>query len=207
MTQANDVDPITGFDWAEHWRRLVLAAGRPQRSEDDPWGERAQSYHASRGQDWEPLVNVLEPWLDARKTLIDVGAGTGRHVVPLAARLDWVTAVEPSEAMRALIAPADNLTVVASAWEDAEVAPADLVICSHVLYAVAEPVPFIEKLVACARERVFIYLRDEQGAHEQGARQPRFQDLYNLLRQMRIAPDVTVVRSGERLGAVAHWRP
>jgi SAM-dependent methyltransferase len=199
------IDPVTEFDWTEHWRRLVEARSCP-REGDDPWAERAESYHASRGHDSEPLIRVLEPWLDPRKTLIDVGAGTGRHAVPLAARLDWVTAVEPSESMRALIPPLDNLTVIASTWEDADVAAADLVICSHVLYAVSEVVPFIEKLERAARERVFIYLRDEAGPHDGELRQPRFQDLYNLLRQMGVEPDVAVIR-GERLGGVAHWRP
>jgi SAM-dependent methyltransferase len=200
------IDPITDFDWSEHWRRLVVGSHAPHAG-GDPWAERAESYHASRGQDWETLLGVLEPWLDKRKTLIDVGAGTGRHAVPLAARLDWVTAVEPSDAMRALIPPLDNLTVVASSWEDAEVAPADLVICSHVLYAVPEPVPFIEKLEKAARERVFIFLRDEPGTHEGETRQPRLQDLYNLLRQTGVAPDLTVVRSREHLGGVVHWHP
>ena len=105
--------------------------------------------------------------------------------------------------MRALIPPLDNLTVVASTWEDAEVAPADLVLCSHVLYAVAEPVPFIEKLQACARERVFVFMRDGPGSREGAVRQPRLQDLYNLLRELGIAPDLTAVGDG----GVAHWRP
>jgi SAM-dependent methyltransferase len=198
------VDPVLDFDWAEHWQRLVVGARRASPSDEvDTWRDRAEEYHASRGSDWQPLLGVMEPWLDARKTAIDVGAGTGRHAVPLAERLDWVTAVEPSEAMRALIPPLDNLTVIASAWEDAEVAPGDLVVCSHVLYAVADPVPFIEKMESCARERVFVFLRDGPGAHEGEMRQPRFQDLYNLLRQMGIAPDVTVVGDS----GVAHWRP
>jgi hypothetical protein len=105
--------------------------------------------------------------------------------------------------MRALIPPLDNLTVIASTWEDAEVAPADLVISSHVLYAVAEPVPFIAKMEACARERVFVFIRDGPGAHEGEVRQPRFQDLYNLLRQMGVSPDVAAL--GE--SGVAHWQP
>jgi SAM-dependent methyltransferase len=203
------IDPVTEFDWADHWRRLVVGAGHAPHPGDDPWAERAESYHASRGRDSEPLLRVLEPWLGPRKTLIDVGAGTGRHAVPLAARLDWVTAVEPSDAMRALIPPLENMTVIASSWEDAEVAPADLVICSHVLYAVAEPVPFIAKLEAAAKERVFVFLRDEPGPREEagGMRQPRLQDLYNLLRQMGRGPDVTAVSSGDHLGGVAHWRP
>jgi SAM-dependent methyltransferase len=197
------VDPVLDFDWAEHWRGLVTGARHDSASDADPWLGRAEEYQASRGSDWEPLLSVMEPWLDPRKTAIDVGAGTGRHAVPLAQRLDWVTAVEPSEAMRALIPPLDNLTVIASTWEDAEVAPADLVISSHVLYAVAEPVPFLQKMEACARERVFVFIRDGPGAHEGEVRQPRFQDLYNLLRQMGVSPDVAAL--GE--SGVAHWRP
>jgi SAM-dependent methyltransferase len=198
------LDPVVGFDWAGHWRSLVEGSAGPchvQRS--DPWKDRAEEYHASRGGDWQPLLAVMEPWLDRHKTAIDVGAGTGRHAVPLAARLDWVTAVEPSEAMRSLIPPLDNLTVIASSWEDAEVAPADLVVCSHVIYGVAEPVPFIEKMESCARERLFLVVRDGPGAHEGEARQPRLQDLYNLLRQMGVSPDITVAGDS----GVVHWRP
>src|SRR5438105_2089520 len=104
------IDPVTDFDWAGHWRRLVLGNGHGRPTPADPWADRARTYHASRGQDSEPLLQVLEPWLAPAKTLIDVGAGTGRHAVPLAARLDWVTAVEPSDAMRALIPPVANMT-------------------------------------------------------------------------------------------------
>src|SRR6476646_5812725 len=138
---------------------------------------------------------MLEPYDSPSMTLIDVGAGTGRHATPLADRLEWVTAVEPSEGMRALIPPRDNMTVVASTWEDAAVAPADLVICCHVLYGVEEPVPFIAKMERAARERVFIMLRDGALAHAaalirkqmpgaEEPRMPRFSDLFMLLSQM-----------------------
>ncbi|HLQ62729.1 MAG TPA: hypothetical protein VK131_12790, partial [Candidatus Acidoferrales bacterium] len=79
------------------------------------------------------------------------------------------------------------------------------VICSHVLYGVADPVPFLQKLASCARERVFIYLRDRQQlavadqlyavlAGRPRSRQPVFQDLYNLLRQLGVDPDVSLLR-------------
>ena len=64
-----------------------------------------------------------------------------------------------------MIAARDNMTVVASTWEDAEVAPADLVICCHVLYGVADPVPFIAKLEKSAHERVFVMLRETDLPH------------------------------------------
>jgi len=196
------VDPITGFDWAAHWRRLV----RVRSGEEDEWAERAPGYASRVAELPDALMPVLEPYLGPAKTVIDVGAGTGRHVLPLAARVDWVTAVEPSPAMRAQLEAAGsppNLTVIGSSWEDAEPAPADLVICSHVLYAVAEPVPFIEKLEALARERVFICMRDVDPPQ---GRRPRFQDLFNLLRQMGVAPAVAYLPT-ETLPGVAHWRP
>ena len=148
---------------------------------------------------------MLEPYLAPAKTLIDVGAGTGRHITPLADRLEWLTAVEPSDGMRSHIPTRDNVTIIASAWEDAEVAPADLVICSHVLYGVAEPVPFLDKLQRAARERVFVMMRETDLPHpaaqirtrlmgKAGPRLPRFSDLFMLLLQMGIAADVDFIR-------------
>src|SRR5216110_2815467 len=148
------------IDWAERWKRIVedretLASGH---ADTGYWDRRSSSYARSTQSRVDDFLKVLEPFLSPRKTLIDVGAGAGRHAVPLAEKLEWVTAVEPSEGMRAHLPALPNLTVVASAWEDAEVAPADLVTCCHVLYGVAEVVPFVEKLERSARERVFIML-------------------------------------------------
>jgi hypothetical protein len=97
------------------------------------------------------------------------------------------------------------MTVIASTWEEAEVAPADLVICAHVLYGVEEPAPFIAKLDRSARERVFIMLREGPMPHPAtvirermlggaGPRLPQFTDLFMLLVQMGMAPDVTFIR-------------
>ena len=169
------------------------------------WDRRAPTFARSTRGRVDEFLNVLEPYLSPRKSLIDVGAGAGRHALPLAERLEWVTAVEPSEGMRALIPPRENMTVVASTWEDATVAPADLVICCHVLYGVEEPVPFIAKMERSARERVFIMLRDGALAHPASVirrqmpgaeehRMPRFSDLFMLLSQMGIAPEVTFFR-------------
>jgi hypothetical protein len=104
--------------------------------------------------------------------------------------------------MRAQITTKDNMTIVASTWEEAEVAPADLVICCHVLYGVENPAPFIAKLERSARERVFIMLRESDLPHpaaairkrltgDAGPGLPRFSDLFMLLMQMGLAPDVT----------------
>ncbi len=195
------MDPLLDVDWAAHWRALVEAreAQIGPAGEDDWWAGRARRYAFSmRGQpDW--FLDFLEPWLRADRSALDVGAGTGRHSAALASRLDWVTAVEPSPAMRELIPPAGNLTVIGSTWEDAEPAPADLVICVHVLYPVAAVVPFVEKLERAARERVFVVLRDTPSLHPaevmagpDRAREPRLRDLLLVLRQLGAAPDMAL---------------
>lgn len=194
-------------DWAARWRRIVedratLAAAHP-----DPtyWDRRARTFARSTHGRADEFLTVIEPYLSPRKTLIDVGAGTGRHATPLAGRLEWVTAVEPSEGMRSHIPPRDNMTVIASTWEDAEVAPADFVICCHVMYGVADPVPFLSKMNTAARERVFVMMRETELPHpgavlrrrllgDQGPRLPKFSELFMLLLQMGIAPDVHFVR-------------
>ena len=191
------------IDWAERWGLLVAARAAAATGHSDPgyWDRRAPTFARSTQARSDSFLEVVAPYLSPRKTLIDVGAGAGRHAIPLAERLEWVTAVEPSEGMRAQIPRRDNMTVVASSWEDAAVAPADLLICSHVLYGVENPVPFIAKMQASARERIFIMLRESPMAHlgalvrermlGEEPRLPRFTDLFMLLVQMGIAPDVT----------------
>ncbi|HET7420433.1 MAG TPA: methyltransferase domain-containing protein [Candidatus Dormibacteraeota bacterium] len=191
------------LDWEARWKQIIADRASLASGHSDPhyWDRRARSFARSTQARADEFLEVLEPYLGPRKTLIDVGAGAGRHAVPLADRLEWVTAVEPSEGMRAQIQPRDNMTVVASTWEDADVAPADLLICSHVLYGVADPVPFLAKMNGAARERVFVLMRESELPHpgaeirrrvlgDAGPRMPRFSDLFMLLLQMGLAPDV-----------------
>jgi SAM-dependent methyltransferase len=190
-------------DWEANWKQIVKERASLAGTHADPgyWDRRAPSFARSTQARADEFLKVIDPYLSPVKTLIDAGAGTGRHAVPLSERLEWVTAVEPSEGMRSMIPPRENMTVVASTWEDAEVAPADLVICSHVLYGVSDIEPFIVKLERSARERVFVMLRESDLPHPAaairarleggvGPPMPRFSDLFMLLMQMGIAPDV-----------------
>jgi hypothetical protein len=106
--------------------------------------------------------------------------------------------------MRDLIPAKDNMTVIATDWEHAEPAAADLVICCHVLYGVADAPAFIAKLEAAATERVFIQLRFGQlqtavdpiwelMTETPRARQPVFADLWNLLQRMGIEAEVAAL--------------
>jgi SAM-dependent methyltransferase len=195
------------MDWVESWKRIVDDRANRAGAHPNPgyWDRRAPSFARSTQARADEFLKVIDPYLSPVKTLIDAGAGTGRHAVPLSERLEWVTAVEPSLGMRSMIAATSNMTLVASTWEEAEVAPADLVICSHVLYGVSEIEPFISKLERSARERVFIMLRESDLPHpaavirkrldgDAGPRMPRFSDLFMVLIQLGIAPDVKFLK-------------
>src|SRR4029077_1787155 len=106
-------------DWIKHWGQVVEARDKQHARHSDSgyWDRRANSYARSTQARIDDFLRIGEPYISAHKTLIDVRAGTRPHAVPLAERLEWVTAVEPSEGMRSHIAARDNITVIASSWE------------------------------------------------------------------------------------------
>jgi len=161
--------------------------------------------------------------LRPRGSLLDVGAGTGRYTLPLARVAGRVTAVEPSAAMRSYLEASaterglDNVTVVPEPWESARVEPHDVALVSHVLYPIADVVPFIRKVDAVSRLACVLVIRIEQlGAGIESlwtevwgsARppEPTFLDLFNLLYAMGIRANAQVIpfgtpRQGATLGA------
>ena len=198
------MDPVYDVDWAQHWRALVEARnaaavvdGVPVGGQDPTyWDRRAARFQRALSERRDAFLDVVLPFVRRTSTVLDVGAGFGRHAVPLAERAEWVTVVEPSEGMRARIPELPNLTVIASEWMDAVVQPASVVICAHVLYGVLDPVPFIEKLEQCATERVLLALRGGPNPHPAERllarpRQPELADCFNLLRQIGVAPEVS----------------
>jgi SAM-dependent methyltransferase len=157
---------------SERWREIVLERQRQMdaayaalgRTSADFWGRRADRYRAFRpvASPDDPVVVRVTELAGPAGTVLDVGAGTGRYALALAPRVGHVTAVEPSDAMAGHMRAAaeeskyTNLAVVEATWQDAEVEPADVVLCSHVLYPHAEVVPFIKKLEAHARTAVVL---------------------------------------------------
>jgi len=86
----------THIDWAEQWRSLVAerAAGAAGHADPSYWDRRAPTFARSTQARSDAFLDVIGDYLSPGKTLIDVGAGSGRHAVPLSERLEWVTAVE-----------------------------------------------------------------------------------------------------------------
>lgn len=88
---------------------------------------------------------VLEALARPGDTWLDIGAGGGRFAIPLAAIVERVIAIEPSEAMREVLtsaiseAGATNLEVIDGRWPvagwDREV---DVSLAAHALYDIAD---------------------------------------------------------------------
>lgn len=131
-------------------------------SSSDYWRPFAQHFRQDPRRTDDPMIDKIASQISAESTVLDVGGGAGRIALPLALKVSHVTVAEPSESMieqlqeEAKQSEITNVTVVQSLWEDAKVEPADVVICAHVLYGVADAEPFIRKLAEHAREQVMI---------------------------------------------------
>ncbi len=157
----------------QYWQALIDAEhtqsdhmrGSPPPA--DYWPAHARAFRADPRRSDDPLVNRLLQDVAPHHTLIDVGAGGGRLALPLALRCREVVAIEPSPSMASVLrqqmseSGISNVSLVASRWEEAEIDPADVVLCAHMLYTIRDIAPFIRKLETHARERVLVVLFQE----------------------------------------------
>lgn len=154
---------------AERWKELAEAHhAQTERArvdggvEEDFWAPIASRFRDDPSREDDPVLNRLVTWVDAGSTVLDVGGGAGRFAIPLAKRCRQVTLVDPSAAMletlksAAADAGVENITSMQASWEDADVEPADMVLCAHVVYGVTDIEPFLRKLEEHARKRVVI---------------------------------------------------
>jgi SAM-dependent methyltransferase len=117
-------------------------------------------------------------------TVLDVGSGAGAASLPLAPPAGHLTAVDESPAMldafRALAASASiAVDTVAGRWPDVagQVAAADVVVCHHVLYNVADIVAFVAALDDHARRRVVVEITE---VHPQADLNPLWRALHGI---------------------------
>ncbi len=157
--------------WGETVRSEHAQADRVR--SDDPSADHWRSLaHRFKPMSRESAVQdesyiAVSRYVRESDVVIDVGAGAGRLAIPIAEHCNRVVAVEPSEAMQEQLrnqADAwgiDNIQVIESTWEEAEVEPADVIICAHVVYTVEDIAGFIRKLSRNARREVLIIVFEE----------------------------------------------
>ncbi len=144
-------------------------------------GQRAgQQRQAPQGLGFERAWEVLSP----PGSVLDVGSGAGGSSLPLAPRLTSLTAVDPDTSMLETLADAAREVGVAvfpvpGRWPEVAglVAPADVVVCHHVLYGVTDLVPFVRELSGHARRRVVVELT---ARHPQSGLDPMWERFHGL---------------------------
>jgi SAM-dependent methyltransferase len=140
---------------------------------------------APGGPSFERAWEALEP----AGSVLDVGAGAGAACLPLAPRTTTLTAVDADDEMLGLLAGRAAEAGVAARmvhgrWPDvaAQVPPADVVTCHHVVFNVPDLGPFLEALTAHARRRVVI---ETAAAHPLTSLNPLWLRFHGLKRPER----------------------
>jgi SAM-dependent methyltransferase len=157
----------------DRWRADLAAWAIPEHITaavtDSPWVLPRQVFarRADRlmrepaGPSYERAKEALGPG----GTVLDIGSGAGAACLPLAAHATTVTAVDTDQDMLTLLteraaAAGLGLRTVCGGWPAAaaQVGPADVVTCHHVVYNVPEIWDFLVALTNHARRRVVVEL-------------------------------------------------
>ncbi len=181
-----DAVPDSPYSWPpELWKRRSMAA---EEAAEEP-----------------ETTGIVRELLGDVGTLLDVGAGTGRASLPLAAAGHPLTAVEKNPGMaQGLREEAERLgvdvTLVEGAWPEvaAQAGVHDVAMCAHVVYDVQDIAPFVSALHTSARRGVAIELTP---THPWSGLAPYYKALHALDRPAgpSVGDLVTVIR--EELGA------
>jgi len=148
--------------WAIPEHILAQAAESPWQYPVRVFTRRADDQLASpSGPSYERALEALP----AGGSVLDIGSGAGAASLPLGDRAGRLVAVDPEQPMldaygeRAAGLAAD-VQLVPGRWPDVaeHIAPVDVAVCHHVVYNVAEPVPFLRAMINVARRRVVVEL-------------------------------------------------
>jgi len=207
-------------DWNEIWERK-LSMNRSSRVTGD-----CATMWQTREKALEYLKNALDDgeWIDreiaslpiGRKSkVLDIGSGPGILAVPLAKRVEHVTAVEPSDGMMEVLKERietegiDNVKCVHKRWEDVSIEsdlcpPYDVVIASYSL-GMRNILDALSSMDMVASGRVYLYWFAGMNSWEREMKKlwpslhgreyhpgPKADVLFNVLYSMGICPHVEV---------------
>jgi SAM-dependent methyltransferase len=158
MSQAIDLNKLWKMKNLEEYQKYRDSYEKMEKAK---WFDEMIKGHAERTNQQLDFIK-MEP----ESTVLDVGAGTGRLAIPIAKKVEEVTAIEPSPGMRACLraniknAGIDNINCIDKRWEDIEfgsdIAPHDVVIASYSLN-VLDIKDALKKVNAAANDSVYIF--------------------------------------------------
>jgi len=153
----------------ERWRDELAAWAIPDeilaQTPESPWGFPPELFAAPPDPADTPSRDRAAEALPEAGSVLDVGCGGGAGGLALVPPASLVVGVDESAGMLESFAAAAagrgvDYRVVRGTWPDAagEAGHADVVVCHHVLYNVAELGPFVRALGAAAHHRVVVEL-------------------------------------------------
>ncbi len=196
------------IDWNAVWqeavaRRRSVTASRGVKKD---WNERASEFarNVSGSPYIDEFLRICSTWPQA--TVLDVGAAAGTLAVPLAGRVKKVTALEPAEKMREILAcqcrekGIENIAIVDGRWESDwdEIEPHDIFIASRAMI-VDDLHIVLEKIRRYALKRVYLAVLVGDGPFDRAIFEavgrecvsgPDYIILYNFLRQQGICANI-----------------
>jgi SAM-dependent methyltransferase len=204
------IGPAAAY-WAASLADWALPAAVVDQAPVPPWAHDVATFSVDETLDRDTTSTrwareVLPP---TSGTVLDVGCGGGRSSLALVPPASELIGVDQSEAMLSAFTEACARVGVArrtvqGTWPDvAEVTPvADVVVCHHVFYNVADLVPFVLALTDHARLAVVVELppRHPQSALNDAWRhfwgierpgRPTDDDAIAVLREIGLDPEVT----------------
>lgn len=205
--------------WADQLEAWAIPAEILDAAPEPPWAFRPELFRAPEAPLDTPSRRRAVEALPAGGAVLDVGAGAGAAGLALVPPAGRLTAVDASEEMLASLgADAGRrgipATTVPGRWPDVAgtVEVADVVVCHHVLYNVADAVPFLEALTQHARRRVVVEMTARHPLHGLNAlwlhfhgrprpEGPCVEDAVTVLQEMGIRPEV------EQFSRAPRWRP
>jgi SAM-dependent methyltransferase len=206
------------IDWVASFAAMAAASETTTKSRPtDRWQERAARYDRMSRNELaiSQAIEGLTPHVRPTDVVLDVGAGTGRHAVPLAARCARVIAIEPSTAMRERLLArlaeerVENVEVRDASWPDAGAPMGDLVFSAHVAYGVADIAPFLALMTARSRRTCALVLKRRAPADALGrvfeavhgvprARRPAALEALAVLHQLGHHAELNLVEGSAR---------
>lgn len=173
--------------WAEGLESWAIPPHIRAAAPQDPWalpvGPFVRAVEDAMERSTPSFRHALEA-MPVGGTVLDVGCGAGAASVPLAPPASKLVGIDQSRAMLAAFTERAAALGIAhqeihGTWPEAmsEVAAADVVVCHHVLYNVADLEPFVLALDARARRRVVIEITAE---HPRSWMNPLWRTLHGI---------------------------